>query len=212
MATPWTDITNAQVAAGAPVTTSLMTSLRDRLLAAAEQAAGAPGVTGWMRRLECIKDTAASASIEFTSDISGYKEVCIDFIGVPSSAVKVAIEVREAGGTWRRVATSAQPSGVGDLVMFRCWVSNIDAGINPGVDKNIYAYGFSGTDTNGIVTGNVVVADDATGFMGGYSLISEDISEIRVLPISGSFSNSGTNFAQAVLYGISAITDEAVLP
>jgi hypothetical protein len=45
----YTDITNAQVAAGAPLTTALMTALRDNLEATANGLAGAPPLigTGW---------------------------------------------------------------------------------------------------------------------------------------------------------------------
>jgi hypothetical protein len=42
----WTDITNAQVAAGAPVTTALMTALRDNVTGIAQRAAGAPKIFG----------------------------------------------------------------------------------------------------------------------------------------------------------------------
>lgn len=46
MAVAWTDITNAQVAAGAPLTTALMTALRDNPEGIAQRAAGAPKIFG----------------------------------------------------------------------------------------------------------------------------------------------------------------------
>lgn len=42
----WTDITNAQVAAGAPITTALMTALRDNVTGIAQRASGAPKIFG----------------------------------------------------------------------------------------------------------------------------------------------------------------------
>lgn len=42
----WTEITNAQVAAGAPVETSLMTALRDNVTGIAQRASGAPKIYG----------------------------------------------------------------------------------------------------------------------------------------------------------------------
>lgn len=46
MAVNWTDITNAQVAAGAALTTSLMTALRDNPEGIAQRASGAPKIFG----------------------------------------------------------------------------------------------------------------------------------------------------------------------
>jgi len=46
MAVAWTDITNAQVAAGAAVTTALMTALRDNPEGIAQRASGAPKIFG----------------------------------------------------------------------------------------------------------------------------------------------------------------------
>ena len=46
MAVAWTDITNAQVAAGAAVTTALMTALRDNPEGIAQRATGAPKIFG----------------------------------------------------------------------------------------------------------------------------------------------------------------------
>jgi len=46
MAVAWTDITNGQVAAGAPVTTALMTALRDNPEGIAQRASGAPKIFG----------------------------------------------------------------------------------------------------------------------------------------------------------------------
>jgi hypothetical protein len=46
MAVAWTDITNAQVAAGAPVSTALMTGLRDNPEGIAQRATGAPKIFG----------------------------------------------------------------------------------------------------------------------------------------------------------------------
>ena len=42
----WIDITNAQVAAGAPITTALMTALRDNVIGLAARDAGAPKILG----------------------------------------------------------------------------------------------------------------------------------------------------------------------
>lgn len=42
----WTDITNAQVAAGAPVETALVTALRDNVTGIAQRASGAPKIFG----------------------------------------------------------------------------------------------------------------------------------------------------------------------
>ena len=42
----WTDITNAQVAAGAPVETALVTALRDNVTGIAQRASGAPKIYG----------------------------------------------------------------------------------------------------------------------------------------------------------------------
>jgi len=44
--TTWVDITNAEVAAGAPITTALMTSLRDNIEGIAQRATGAPKIFG----------------------------------------------------------------------------------------------------------------------------------------------------------------------
>ncbi|RMD52402.1 hypothetical protein D6827_00110, partial [Candidatus Parcubacteria bacterium] len=46
MAVSWTTITNAQVAVGAPLTTALMTALRDNPEGIAQRAAGAPKIFG----------------------------------------------------------------------------------------------------------------------------------------------------------------------
>jgi hypothetical protein len=46
MAVAWTDITNAQVAAGAPLTTALMTALRDNPEGIVQRATGAPKIFG----------------------------------------------------------------------------------------------------------------------------------------------------------------------
>lgn len=46
MAVAWTDITNAQVAAGAPLTTALVTALRDNPEGIAQRASGAPKIFG----------------------------------------------------------------------------------------------------------------------------------------------------------------------
>lgn len=46
MAVAWTTISNAEVAAGAPVTTALMTALRDNPEGIAQRAAGAPKIFG----------------------------------------------------------------------------------------------------------------------------------------------------------------------
>ena len=50
----WTDITNAQVAAGAPITTALMTALRDNVQAAIQENAGAPAVWGALKSMQAF--------------------------------------------------------------------------------------------------------------------------------------------------------------
>lgn len=99
----WTDITNAQVAAGAAITTALMTALRDNVPAAANRDTGAPKLQTDFQFLERI-ELSGEATADFTAfDATKYDSYVFVFgsvIPTSDSAVLLAQVSFDGGSSW----------------------------------------------------------------------------------------------------------------
>ena len=106
----WTNITNAAVAAGAAVSTALMTALRDNVTAVANRDAGAPKVLG--ANLDLIERVAISGSpsvIDFTFTPTDYDEIVFKFARIKPSANDGGLNLRtstDGGSTFDDAGTA----------------------------------------------------------------------------------------------------------
>lgn len=110
----WDDITNPEVAAGAPISTALVTALRDNPIAIAEGATGSPAIRAKANAIEAIYtgegDRTGEGQVTFFSKLDfadigllRYDVMASFRASTAGSAVNCQIEVRvsaNGGSTW----------------------------------------------------------------------------------------------------------------
>jgi hypothetical protein len=190
----WTDILNSEVAAGAPISTALMTALRDNPTAIAEgdTATSTPYVAG----AEYLLDTqdaggnVGTVQLDTAIDIGDFRSLRALYVGRLGSGgtnVSGAIEVREDAGTWRAIF---QLEVIGsnsntNTIMCDAKIWNTDFGITPqtGTSNNrvwatgVWYKGNSQFDATDDVRANVTLRQSETS--AGYSSYNEPPKEIR---------------------------------
>ena len=111
----WTDITNAQVAAGVRATTALFTALRDNVGAMAEGADGAPKIQ--KEALGGLAIGVLSGSSQSVTDLDKVEEITVSggfASSTPSSGVTLSFDLsfsNDNGSTWNTPVVLATITG-----------------------------------------------------------------------------------------------------
>lgn len=108
--TDYTSIADSQIDPKAPVTSELMTALRDNPIAIAEGAAGAPKIADKV----IYEDTVVSSWVTVTGlgDFSGcFVDLYFSISAGPESTTDFDFEVSDDGSTWYGTTTLSSVSG-----------------------------------------------------------------------------------------------------
>lgn len=100
----WTDILNSQVDVSSPLTTSLMTALRDNVIALAQQADGSPTLQVGYQFLENIEVTSGDSELTFTGTDSdayiAYEFIFCNVKPLSDGALLRGQFSNDSGATW----------------------------------------------------------------------------------------------------------------
>lgn len=204
--TSYTTVPTTSIDQDSPVTQPLMTALRDNPLAIQEGDSSAPRVAGAYYVLERQEPTTDVSAIEFSFNISGEREIIVEFTGQLASPAGIAVEIRASGGTWRRVFESAATAGSADMIACRVVVANISNADGTGVRT---AWGVAFTDTLSFDR-SAFTAQLAGSGRGGYDSNAETIVQARVAATTGNIEGSNADARSfATLYGTTSATRDA---
>ena len=176
----WTDTTTMDTAPDAPVTSELMTALRDNPVAIAEGAVGATPVSGVYELVEIQEPTSDVSSVIFSTDISQYYSVRVECVFEGSTAANqaVSLDIGTAGGTWYTVQSNF--FRLNDVTFMTAEIHN--ANNNDNTDLQIIR-SYSSLSTTGLNRTppgtfgdiNVLAAEDVR-----YSTLNTALTQIRV--------------------------------
>lgn len=157
--TTYTAIANTEIDPESPVTSDLMTKLRDNPIAMAEGASGAPTMEVAWHHLETLQPGSDATTQTFATDFTGYRAAkLMGKFGLSSAA---AINLQYYAGSWATVLTIPSGSTGGD---FAFEIQNIDVG-DDATNYLVTAFGmYDNGSASGVVLNTLTGSTPITGF------------------------------------------------
>jgi hypothetical protein len=205
--TDYSALTNSQVEPNAPVTSELVTALRDNPIAIAEGSIGSPEMEVAWHYLEYKQLTGGDANtLTMDTDISSYRAVRLVGGATYAAAGSADLDIRLNIGGYRTVTSTTLADVSPNLVsvMFDAVIWNIDG--NDGYD-----YKLGRTTVANLTTGGGSAWDDAsqsaaaTTYM-GLARYSSAATAIQIYNGGGGSQQFNGGDAHAMLYGVKRTT------